>query len=217
MLVLSRETLHSRLDLYVNQSEPLLTRSSNRINFADAEAAILTIPFPKIFTALPHVSNFLATLGYETRHFNGALLWMSQYGIWDEQLEGIGYHLIETLCAGSGQVSAFENTGGYEFRADELLKATGFLMQPILFGWDAYYFPSWSWGGCSEYFLEISHDEVIRIHTKSRAYHDFAVRCLVRNKFELLADRNGNLSVHLSKSDLEDFIKSDAGGSMFCG
>jgi hypothetical protein len=60
---------------------------------------------------------------------------------------------------------------GHQFRADELRDAIGMLLQPMIFAWDSYYLPTWSYG-TGEFFLHVSHDSFVSVVTRTKAFHD---------------------------------------------
>ena len=120
---------------------------------------------------LAFFARHMATLGYEPWHFDGALLWVHQFGIWNLAVEGIGYRVVEQMNRAAGQPAAFETSQGHEFRADELTETVAALLQPMIFSWDTYYLPQWSWG-TGEFFIFISHDSYVVVVTKTKAFHD---------------------------------------------
>ena len=71
----------------------------------------------------------------------------------------------------AGQPLSFEMARGHQFRADELTDAVGTLMQPMIFGWDSFYLPQWSYG-TGEFFLFISHDSFVCLVTRTKAFRD---------------------------------------------
>jgi len=52
------------------------------------------------------------------------------------------------------------------------------LMQPMIFAWDSFYLPIWSYGGCSDFFLHVSHDSVVSVVTRTKEFHDRVVKRL---------------------------------------
>jgi hypothetical protein len=100
------------------------------------------------------------------------MIWVHNWGVWNLFNEGIGYRIVERMNAGAGQPKSFEVFPGHRFRADELSDAIGMLLQPMIFAWDSYYLPIWSYGGCSEFFLHVSHDSTVSIVTRTKAFHD---------------------------------------------
>ncbi len=45
------------------------------------------------------------------------------------------------------------------------------LMQPMVFGFDAYYLPEWSFG-TGQFFLYVSHDSFVSVVTRTREFHE---------------------------------------------
>ena len=50
-------------------------------------------------------------------------------------------------------------------------------MQPMVFGWDAYYLPRWSFG-YESFFLSVSHDSFVTVVTRTTAFYEKAFRIL---------------------------------------
>jgi hypothetical protein len=140
--------------------------------YSHPEATCIDLEYPPKLERLPFFAHCVATAGYEDQYFNGALIWFQNWGIWSLFEEGIGYRIVEQINAGAGQAKSFEVSAGHRFRADELSNAIGMLMQPMIFAWDTFYLPEWSYGGMSEFFLRISHDSVVNVITRTRAFHD---------------------------------------------
>ena len=140
------------------------------------------VKYPQELERLAFFARYLATIGYESGHFTGALLWFTTFGVWDEAVEGIGYRIIEQMNSAAGQPSSFETSRGHSFRADELNETVGMLLQPMVFGWDAYYLPHWSWG-TGEFFIHINHDSYVVIVTKTKAFHDKILSELIEMKY----------------------------------
>jgi hypothetical protein len=139
--------------------------------YTHPEASCIAVEYPSELERLPFFARYISTLGYEPWHFTGALLWIQQFGLRDEAVEGIGYRIVEQMNRAAGQTSAFEASQGHEFRADELNEAVGMLLQPMIFGWDAFYLPRWSWG-TGEFFIHISEDSYVVVVTKTKAFHE---------------------------------------------
>ena len=120
---------------------------------------------------LPFFARFLATVGYEPRDFEGGLLWFTGWGVWNSTEEAVGYRIVEAMHRAAGQPQSFEAAPGHAFRADELPDAVGLLLQPMIFGWDAYYLPRWSYG-THQFFLHVSHDSFVTVATRTKEFHD---------------------------------------------
>ncbi len=151
--------------------------------FSYQEASSITLHYPPKLERLPYFARFVATLGYDEVDFQGAVLWITECGVWQRREEGIGYRLVENLSRASGQPRSFEATEAYGFRSDELVEAIGMMMQPMIFGWNAYFVPQYSYG-VEECFLKISHDSYVRVETRTREFHDRVLKDL--EKAELL-------------------------------
>lgn len=163
---------------WVNRFKTLSLETGERLNFDETgpffthpEASCIHLDYPAKLERLPFFARYLATLGYESWHFGGALLWVTNWGVWNDLDEGIGYRVIESMNSASGQPSSFEVSQGHSFRADELVETVGMLMQPMIFGWDAYYRASWAYG-VDEFFLHVSHDSYVTVVTRTKEFHD---------------------------------------------
>jgi hypothetical protein len=139
--------------------------------FSDPEASCIDLEYPRKLERLPFFARFLATVGYEARDFEGAMVWFTEWGVWNSADEGVGYRIVEALHRAAGQPTSFEAGPGHAFRADELEDAIGMLLQPMVFGWDSYYLPRWSYG-TPQFFLHVSHDSFLSIVTRTTEFHD---------------------------------------------
>lgn len=139
--------------------------------FTHSEASCISLEYPARLERLPFFARYLATLEYESWHFRGALLWITEWGVWNDLDEGVGYRVVESMNRANGQPFSFEVGQGHSFRADELVESVGMLIQPMIFGWDAYFCPSWAYG-LDEFFLHISHDSYVTVVTRTKEFHD---------------------------------------------
>jgi hypothetical protein len=110
------------------------------------------------------------------------LLWFTGWGVWNYSDEGIGYRIVEAIHRAAGQQKSFEDAPGHHFRGDELNEATGLLLQPMVFGWDANYVPQWSYGP-EQFFLHVSHDSFVTVVTRTKEYYDKVFEILTRLDF----------------------------------
>ncbi len=198
MKVLTAEMIAKSFEGSAKLDDNYVKYDDRHLHFTHPEAAQFTIRFPKKVEQLPYFVRSLALLGYEQIHFRGAKIWFTDAGIWDEFLEGIGYQILESMNTAAGQPMSFWEARGYDFRADELVKTLGVLIQPMIFGWDAYYLPS----GCSEYFLKISHHSCVDVHTKSKDFHDKAIKELVASEEDFYVHPDKTISRYFSLSEL---------------
>jgi hypothetical protein len=139
--------------------------------FTDPEANCIDLGYPSKLERLPFFARFLATVGYEDRDFEGALLWFTDWGVWNSREESVGYRIVEAMNTAVGQPKSFEAAPGHSFRPDELPEAIGMLLQSMVFSWDAFYLPHWSYG-THQFFLYVSHDSFVSVVTRSKEFYD---------------------------------------------
>lgn len=139
--------------------------------FTHPEANCIDLEYPTKIERLPFFARLLATIGYEPHNFEGAMLWFTEWGVWNSADEAPGYHIIDAMNRVGGQSTSFEAAPGHLFRADELVDAIAMLIQPMTFGWDAYFLPRWSYG-TDEFFLHVSHDSFVSVVTRTTAFYD---------------------------------------------
>src|SRR5690348_11386636 len=163
---------------WLNKLERLTNKPEDRLNFDEKgpffshpDANCIHLEYPAKLERLPFFARYLATLAYEEWHFRGALIWFTGWGVGQGSEEGVGYRIVEAMNRASGQPSSFEVSQGHSFRADELVETVGMLVQPMIFGWDAYYYPSWAYG-LDEFFLHISHNSYVTVVTRTREFYD---------------------------------------------
>jgi hypothetical protein len=153
-----------------NRDDERIHRDGQDLFFAHPEASCIDLEYPPKLERLPFFAGYLAQLGYEAKDFQGALLWFTNWGVWNSLDEGIGYRIIEKMHDAAGQPKSFEAAPGHVFRADELQEAVGMLLQPMVFGWDAMFVPWWSYG-YNEFFLHVSHDSFVSVVTRTKEFH----------------------------------------------
>lgn len=198
MMVLTAEMIAKSFEGSAKLGDDYVKYDDDRLHYTHPEAAQFTIRFPKRVEQLPYYVHHLGLLGYEQQYFMGAKIWFTDTGIWNEFQEGIGYQILESVNTAAGQPMSFCKAVGYDFRADELVKALGVLMQPMIFGWDAYYLPR----VYDDYFLQISHHACVDVHTKSKDFHDKVVKNLVAARLDFYVHPDKSISRYLSVSEL---------------
>jgi len=99
--------------------------------------------------------------------FQGALLWLREWGIWSDLVERAGFRVMEMLRGGSGDRSTPDENPGYLFEANELIDLEVGLLQPMLIGWDAFMVPE-----TMDYIVATSHDETTVVLTRTREMHE---------------------------------------------
>ncbi|HEX3322724.1 MAG TPA: hypothetical protein VHR84_18605 [Terriglobales bacterium] len=144
-----------------------LVCTNNTLDFSDPEAQSLTLHLKDLSSQqLLRLARFSAHLYNDERHFAGASLWITQWGVWNEQEESIPRKAIERMRQGFGENRSLETAPGHFFRSDEFVESIAFLLQPMLAGWDAFFIPQWP-KDTLEYFLFVSHDSVLEIRTRT--------------------------------------------------
>jgi hypothetical protein len=126
----------------------------------------ITLELPKKPYELVALANSL--LPYtESTPFNGALLWLRQWGVWSELVERAGFRVLEAVRNLHGERSSASDAPGYLFdREDELVDLQVSFIQPLLIGWDAFLVPN-----RGDYIVATSHDETISVLTRTPETH----------------------------------------------
>lgn len=171
MKLLTASEVTKSFDWYKDRGDEYIHFDDDGPFFTHPEAACIDLECPPKLERLPFFARYLGTIGYEDWDFRGALIWFREWGVWNQQDEGIGYRVIDRMNIAAGQPMSFEVARGHEFRADELTDAIGTLMQPMIFGWDTFYLPRWSYG-TGEFFLFVSHDSFVCVVTRTRVFYD---------------------------------------------
>jgi hypothetical protein len=162
--------------------------------FAHPEASCIDLEYPSKIEQLPFFARSIATLAYDSIDFRGAMVWFTEWGVWSELDERIGYRTVETINRAYGQPLSFEASFGHHFRADELTETVAMLLQPMIFGWDAFYLPRWSFGEGDEFFLSVSHDSFVTVVTRTKSFYDRTFRELEQLKFNPMAGHERRVS-----------------------
>jgi hypothetical protein len=137
-------------------SQPDLVVDERELRFPPSDVEPLHFHFPMKEGQLLYFARLLASLHHDETTFAGALLWITQTGVWGKFVEDIGHRTMRLLRAGGSQNVLRENPAQL-FGEHELLDAVIFLLQPILVGWDAYYYPIFK-DARSDFLVKISHD-----------------------------------------------------------
>lgn len=183
MRVFSKDETSEWLSKTANLGSEYVQWDGKGLFLAGPDASCIDIEYPKKMERLPFFAHCLSTIGYEDRDFESALLFFTEWGVWNSFDESIGYRIIEAMHGAAGQSKSFEVLPGHCFRADELLSAIGMLLQPMVFGWNAYYLPRWSYG-THQFFLHVSHDSFVSVVTRTKEFYDKAFALLKEWEFE---------------------------------
>lgn len=102
----------------------------------------------------------------EAAPFRGALLWIRQWGVWNELVERAGFRVMEMMRRVNGDTKRPEEAPGYLFEAQELVDLEVGLIQPLLIGWDAFMVPE-----SGDYIVATSHDETTCVLARTPQVH----------------------------------------------
>lgn len=182
MRVLTRTELREWFGKFPNRSDSDVHFDGREPFFTHPEASCIDVEYPPKLERLPFFARYLATLGYDAKDFSGATLWFAEWGVWNYLDEGVGYRIVESLHRANGQPTSFEAATAHQFRADELTEVVGLLLQPMTFGWDAYYVPHWSYG-FDEFFLHVSHDSFVSVVSRTKEFYERVFRELQELNF----------------------------------
>ena len=129
----------------------------------------------------PHQIAYLARLAahlwFDERSFGGASLWVTQWGVWSLDVESVGFTVLERMRQGWGEPRPVISAPGHIFREEQFVESVSCFVQPMLVGWDAYYIPQFAEPSL-DYFLFISHDSFLEIHTRTKKAHGQALSLL---------------------------------------
>jgi hypothetical protein len=95
---------------------------------------------------------------WEEVPFTGALLWITDYGIWGENSEKTGSVMIKHMRLGNGGPPTLHEKPAHLFAPGEVYETHSYLLLPILFGWDALLVPE-----TGDYFVSISHHGIAEV------------------------------------------------------
>lgn len=133
--------------------------------FDTRERRCIAIELPEKPYKLVYLAN--ALLPYtESDPFQGALLWIRQWGVWNEWVERVGLRVIEVMRLIRGDTKSLQEAPGYLFEAQELLDLAVCFLQPLLIGWDAFLVPE-----SADYIVATSHDETTFVLTRTVEIH----------------------------------------------
>ena len=152
--------------------------------YAHPEADCIFVSFEEKIERFSFMARCLAAVNRDAVDFRGAISWVQEYGVWDELDEAVGIRLVEKLNIAAGQPMAFEKGNSHSFRADEFFESVGMLLQPIIFGWDAVYLPTWAYGR-DDFFTFVSHDSYAVVVTRTKDFHSEAVKWLESLKLKI--------------------------------
>src|SRR5262245_52309573 len=142
--------------------QPHVVASEKSIRFSSEGQDVVHFHYPTGEGQLAYFARYLTTLHHDESTFAGALLWITEWGVWSDWPGAVGYKAVAMLRGELESEANFMETPGQLFIETELLQCAIFLLQPILFGWDAYYCPLFK-DRATDFILKVSHDAYVDI------------------------------------------------------
>lgn len=140
--------------------------SDDYLYFDGHERRCIAIDLPEKPYGLVALAN--ALLPYtESVPFQGALLWIRQWGVWNEFVERAGVRVLEIMRRIHGDTESLEEAPGYLFDSQELIDVQTCFIQPLLIGWDAFLIPE-----SGDYLVATSHDETTFVLSRTAQTHE---------------------------------------------
>ncbi len=136
--------------------------------FDESDADCFIADLPGRALSLPLLSRALSLLEAEDEsQFSGAFLWFDLWDIGSPQLGKIGWAIVEEMRLAYGETRSIEVAPAHRFRGDESTQVQGFLLQALVFQWDANLVYS-----RRDRFVHISHDGFLLAAGKTKAVRD---------------------------------------------
>src|ERR1019366_4492502 len=122
------------------QKRSVIVSRNGYLYFDSSDRRCIAIDLPQKPYQLVALAN--ALLPYtESVPFQGALLWIRQWGVWSELVERAGLRVMEVMRGIHGDARPLEEEPGYLFDESELIDLQVCFIQPLLIGWDAFLVP----------------------------------------------------------------------------
>ena len=150
------------------QQRPVQLTNDDRLYFDVHERGCLAIELPEKPYQLVSLANALIPHDYdESAPFQGALLWIRQWGVWNELVERVGLRIMEVMRRSPGGSRPLEEAPGNLFGEQDLIDLQACFLQPLLIGWDAFLVPE-----SGDYFVATSHDETTCVVGRTQQIHE---------------------------------------------
>ena len=160
MKTLTKEEVHAWCKV-----RSVAVTSDDYLYFAGSRRCI-AIDLPEKPYELVALANALLPYS-EATPFRGALLWVRQWGVWNDLVERAGFRVMEMIRRASGDPRPPEEAPGYLFAPQELVDLQVGLVQPLLIGWDAFMVPE-----SGHYIVATSHDETTCVLARTLQTHE---------------------------------------------
>jgi len=146
------------------QARAVAATKDSYLYFSETRRCI-TVELPEKPYELVALANSLLPYS-EAAPFRGALLWIKQWGVWNELVERAGFRVMQVMRSIHGDSKPMEEAPGYLFDERELVDLQVCLIQPLLIGWDAFLIPK-----SGDYIVATSHDELTCIMSRTLQIH----------------------------------------------
>jgi hypothetical protein len=148
------------------QQRSVKITSDDYLYFDGQERRCIAIELPEKPYQLVALANDL--LPYtQSVPFQGALLWIRQWGVWNELVERVGLRVMEVMRRAHGETRPMGEAPGLLFDRQELVDLQVCFIQPLLVGWDAFLVPE-----SGDYVVATSHDETTCVLGRTLQIHD---------------------------------------------
>jgi hypothetical protein len=125
--------------------------------FESHDRRSITVGLPKEPHQLVYLTNLFIPYD-ESTPLEGALLWIRDWGIWNEMVERVGFRTIEVMRRLTNEARSITEVPAYIFDKSELVDLQVCLLQPLLVGWDAFLVPV-----SADYIVAVSHDSLVSV------------------------------------------------------
>jgi hypothetical protein len=138
--------------------------NSGRLSFSsEKEPTVLPLAAPATRDAVTALAvNLVGVLSPPASEAADWLLWLTDFDIWSNEIEEVGWRLIDSLMESAQQPKLNPNSSALLFGSNETPSLEAALIVPILFMWDAYLV-----SGKGTTFVNIDHDDHSSISTIS--------------------------------------------------
>ncbi len=130
--------------------------------YETAERLSFSVPLVEKPSRIIALANYLVP-AWDAASFKGALLWMREWEIGDDDSERTKLMIIDQMRRGAGVKTSLRETPAALFDSNELPRMYSHFVLPLLFGWDAFLVPAGQ-----NYFVFVSHDEVAYVVARDR-------------------------------------------------
>lgn len=146
-------------------------RSVKGLLFQSEQLFRIRVPLPEQPYRIVILASYL--LPYLEAQFQPCILWFTDWGMWNDHHERVGYRLMNLLRAAHGESRPLIETPAHVFDSSEVVDAQTLLATAILMSWDVYLVPM-----DGKFLVFNSHDEYVDVESTDRATHEALFRDL---------------------------------------